>query len=205
MTPSARVLAAGLALVLVAASCGGGTGEGPAATAAATPAPTQAVTQPTAPAAPPAPKFLMIFGDIVRGTAGLSDEEKDSSKPTGLTCVQMSRYPQGSRIVWRVRVTDPLTNKALDDKALEYVTITLADGKTQALKYGGHGGTKENPADFFWVTGWTVPADYPTGLYTFKVEAKSLEGAIGTWVSDSFKVPSGQLQIIAADLGKRSY
>jgi hypothetical protein len=203
-----RILATSAAVMLLAAACGGGgTGEG-AATAApavqtAAPAATQAQAQPAAPAAP---KFLVVYGDIVRGTAGLTDEEKDSTKAQGLTCVQMSRYPQGSRIVWRTRVLDPLTNKALDDKALSYVRITLADGKTtQDLKYGGHGGTKENPADFFWVTGWTVPLDYPTGLFNFTIQAKSVEGALGTWAADSFKVPSGQLQIIPKDLGKRSY
>lgn len=205
MKPYLRILAIGVAVVLLAAACGAGTGEGaaPAAPAVQTAAP--AVTAAT-PAAPPAPKFLMLYGDTVRGTAGLSDEEKDSSKAQGLTCVQMSRFPHGSRIVWRIRVIDPLTNKALDDKALQYVRLTLPDGKTtQDLKYGPHGGTKENPADFFWVTGWTVPNDYPTGLFNYNIEAKSQEGAVGIWNNDFFKVTTGQLQIIPATLGKRSF
>jgi hypothetical protein len=198
-----RLSAVGLALGLVAASCGGATGEAPIA---ASPEPTVApavLTQ--APVAAPKPTFLMLYGDTVRGTAGLSPEEKDSSKPAGLTCVQMSRFPIGSRIVWRMRVIDPLTNTAMSDKVLEYVKLKLPDGKEQVLKYGGHGGTKENPADFFWVTGWTVPADYPTGVFNYLVEAKSLVGAIGTFGYDAFKVPSGQLQIIPADLGKRIF
>lgn len=188
--------------MLAAASCGGSTGEGPGApTAAPTVAPTVATVVVT-----PAPlKHLILYGDTVRGTAGLSPEEKDSSKPQGLTCVQMSRFPHGSRIVWRIRVMDPATNKAMDDKSLEYVKLMLPDGKEQALKYGPHGGTKENPTDFFWVTGWTVPTDYPTGVFNYVVQAKSLEGAIGTFGYDAFKVTSGQLQIIPADLGKRIF
>ncbi len=183
-----RISAMTGALVFLTAACTGGGGTG--------------VTEPvatTAPqAAPPAPKTLMLLGDVVRGTAGLTDEEK-----AVLTCVTLSKYPHGSRIVWRIRVLDPLSNKALDDKALEHVTLTLPDGKTQALKYGPHGGTKENPADFFWVTGWTVPDGYPTGIFNYKIEAKSLEGVTGAFGFDYFKVPSGQLTIVAAPFPKK--
>jgi len=200
MKPATRLSAAGTALILVAASCAGSTGEAPVS---ATTAPTVAPAPQAA--APAAPRFLVLYGDTVRGTAGLTPEEKDSAQPQGLTCVQMSRFPHGSRIVWRMRVLDPTTNKALDDKAMEYVKLMLPDGKEQLLKYGPHGGTKENPTDFFWVTGWTVPADYPTGVFNYAVQAKSLEGATGTFGYDAFKVTSGQLQIIPATLGTRRF
>lgn len=186
MKPATRVIAAGVALILVAASCGGSTGEAP--------------TAPTTQAATPAPKpqFLNLIVDTVRGTAGVTDDEKKADNPASLVCVVMSKFPQGGRIVWRVRVVDPLTGKALDDKALELVTLTLADGKTEPLKYGPHGGTKENPLDFFWAAGWTVPNDYPTGIFNFKIEAKGKEGATGSYGFDYFKVPAAQLQIIPA-------
>ncbi|MBI2323758.1 MAG: hypothetical protein HYU87_02175 [Chloroflexi bacterium] len=192
-----RILATGIALGLVAAACGGSTGEAPApAVVTAAPA-TQAVTQAT-PAAPVAakPTALMLVVDTVRGTQGVTDDEKKAENPASLVCVVMSKFPQGGRIVWRAVVTDPLTNKALDDKALEYVKITLADGTKADLKYGPHGGTKENPAQFFWVAGWTVPNDYPTGAFAWKIEAKSKEGVLGTFGHDYFKVPAGQLQIV---------
>jgi hypothetical protein len=185
-------MAAGVALILVAASCGASTGEAPVA---ATISPAAA---PATQAAPPAPKLLTLVVDTVRGTAGVTDDEKKPENPASLVCVVMSKFPQGSRIVWRARVVDPLTGKGLDDNALEHVTLTLADGKTQPLKYGPHGGTKENPADFFWAAGWTVPNDYPTGIFNYKIEAKSKEGATGSYGSDYFKVPAAQLQIIPA-------
>jgi len=189
-----RVLASSVALTLLAASCGPGTGEG-----VATPAPTQAVTQPTATTAAPAkPTHLLVIGDTVRGQAGLTDEEKKLDVGTGLHCVVMSRFPQGSRIVWRIKVLDPLTLRSLDDKELQYVRLTLPDGKVEPLNYGGHGGTRENPADRFWAAGFTVPNDYPTGVFNFKIEAKSLEGASGTFAYDAFKVSFAQLQIIPA-------
>ena len=193
MNLATRILATSVALGLVAASCGGTTGEAPpTAVVTAAPAATQATAAPVA----AKPTSLMLVVDTVRGTQGVTDDEKKADNPASLVCVVMSKFPQGSRIVWRAVVSDPLTNKPLDDKALEYVKITLADGKLQDLKYGPHGGTKENPAQFFWVAGWTVPTDYPTGAFAFKIEAKSKEGIIGTYGHDYFKVPAAQLQIV---------
>lgn len=178
-------------LTATLAACGGSGGTGVTEPVATT-APKAAAT----PTAPPAPKTLMLLGDTVRGTAGLTDEEK-----AVLTCVTLGKFPQGSRIVWRIRVLDPLSNKALDDKALEHVTLTLPDGKTQVLKFGPHPAV--NPTDFFWATGWTVPNDYPTGVFTYKVDAKSLEGATGSFGFDYFKVTAGQLTIVPAPFPKR--
>lgn len=192
MKSPARILATTVVVGLVAAACGGSTGEAPS-TAVVTAAP---VTQATAAPVAAKPTALMLIVDTVRGTQGVTDDEKKADNPASLVCVVMSKFPQGSRIVWRAVVSDPLTNKPLDDKALEYVKITLADGKLQDLKYGPHGGTKENPAQFFWVAGFTVPNDYPTGVFAFKIEAKSKEGVIGTYGHDYFKVPAAQLQIV---------
>ena len=190
MTLRFRVLASSAALTFVVgtlAACGGPTGEAPAATVAPT---TAATAAPVATKAPVA-QFLVLQGDTVRSPEGLTDEEKPL-----LSCVQQSRFPQGSRIVWRFRALDPLSNKALDDKAIKSFVLTLPDGKDQAFKYGGHGGTKENPAEFFWTAGYSIPAGYPTGLFSYKITATSLEGAVGTW--EQFKVPAAQLLVVAA-------
>ena len=188
-----RILATSASIVFVVgalASCGGGTGEtATSATTAPTPAATTAAT-----AKPQVATFLILQGDTVRSPEGLTDEEK-----TFLSCVQQSRFPQGSRIVWRYRALDPLTNKALDDKAIKSFELTLPDGKTQAFKYGGHGGTKEAPAEFFWTSGFSVSKDYPTGLFNYQLKALSIDGAIGTF--DQFKVPAAQLTIVP--FGKR--
>jgi hypothetical protein len=167
------------------ASCGGGTGEtATSATQAPTVAPTTAAT-----AAPQKATFLILQGDTVRSPEGLTDEEK-----TFLSCVQQSRFPQSSRIVWRFRVLDPISGKAIDDKGLTSFDVILPDGTKSAFKYGGHGGTKEAPAEFFWTAGYSVPKDYPTGLFTYQLKATSKEGVVGTF--DQFKVPSAQLTIV---------
>ena len=185
MTVRLRVLASGVAVLLVAAACGGTTGE--VATSPAAPAQTQA--------APAVPKVLVVVGDTIRGNLGLNEVEKVLTAP-GIHCTQQSRFPQGGRIVWRMKALDPISGKYLDDKQISSFTITYPDGKTDVLKYAGHGGTKENPQDFLWAVGYTVPLDYPTGAFNVKIQAKSLEGAVGTF--DQFKVAAAQLTIVPA-------
>jgi hypothetical protein len=185
-----RILATSASITFVVgalASCGGGTGEtATSATTAPAPAATTAAT-----AKPQVATFLLLQGDTVRSPEGLTDEEK-----TFLSCVQQSRFPQGSRVVWRFRALDPISGKALDDKAIKSFDLVLPDGKTQIFKYGGHGGTKEAPAEFFWTSGFSIPKDYPTGAFSYQIKAISLDGAIGTW--DQFKVPAAQLTVVKA-------
>jgi hypothetical protein len=182
-----RILATSVALLFVAASCGSSTGEG---SAGAAPAKTQAAAAPAAPVAA-TPTALILQGDTVRSPEGLTDEQK-----TYLSCVEFSRFPQGARIVWRFKAIDPVSGKALDDQAMKSFVITLPDGKTADFKYGGHGGTKPNYLDYFWTTGFSVPADYPTGAFTYKITATSNAGLVGTWASDQFKVAAAQLTIV---------
>ena len=188
-----RVLATCVVFLFIAASCGSATGEG----SAAAPAKLQTAAAPAAAAAPVAagPKFLVVVGDTIRAQAGLTDVEKNINAP-GIHCTEQSRFPQGGRIVWRMKVMDPTTGKYLDDKALASFTITYPDGKADTFKYGGHGGTKEAPQDFLWAVGWTIPADYPTGAFTVKIEAKSVDGVVGTF--DAFKVSAAQTTITKA-------
>ena len=184
-----RVLASSVAALMLAAACGSGTGE------SAAPAASTAAKATTQVAAPAAAKLLIVTGDTIRGQLGLNDVEKLLTAP-GIHCTQQSRFPQGGRIVWRMKVIDPNTGKYLDDKAIQSFTITYPDGKNDTLKYGGHGGTKDAPQDYLWAVGYTVPLDHPTGAFNYKIEAKSLEGATGTF--EPFKVTAAQLTIVPA-------
>lgn len=191
-----RIFASGVAALLVASACGGtGTGEGAATAAVQTAAPATQAQAAATQAAPAKPQFLVIMGDTIRGNLGLNPVEILTSAP-GIHCTQQSRFPQTGRIVWRMKVMDPATGKYLDDKQIKDFTITYPDGKTDTLKYGGHGGTKENPQDYLWAVGFTVPADYPTGVFNYKIEAKGVDGRVGTF--DPFKVTFAQTTIVAA-------
>jgi hypothetical protein len=186
-----RILAVSVAFLFLAASCGS-TGEGAAAPAAPK---NQVAAAPAVAAAAEAaaPKALILQGDTVRSPEGLTDEQK-----AFLSCVEQSRFPQASRIVWRFKALDPVSGKALDDTAIQSFTLTLPDGTTSAFKYGGHGGTKPNYLDYFWTAGFSVPATYPTGAFTYKISATSTTGLSGTWASDQFKVAAAQLTIVPA-------
>jgi len=184
-----RILATGIAFLFLAASCGSSTGEGSGAAS-----PQIQVATTTAPAATAAaPKALILQGDTVRSPEGLTDDQK-----TYLSCVEQSRFPQSSRIVWRFKAIDPVSNKPLDDQAIQTFTITLPDGKTADFKYGGHGGTKPNYLDYFWTAGFSVPAVYPTGAFNYSITATSKTGLVGKWASDQFKVAAAQLTIVPA-------
>ena len=186
-----RVLAIGVAFLFIAASCGASTGEGASAAPAAA-----ATKAPVTPAAAAAPKFLIVTGDTIRSNYKLTPEQLALTYP-GIHCTQQSRFPQGGRIVWRMKVIDPSTGKPLDDKAIASFTITFPDGKSDKFAYGGHGGTKEAPQDYLWAVGYTIPLDYPTGTFNVKIEAKSVDGATGTF--DQFKVTPAQLTIVPAE------
>jgi hypothetical protein len=185
----ARVLASSVAAVMLAAACVSGTGE------SAAPAASTAAKASTPVAVQAAAKFLIVTGDTIRGQLGLNDVEKLLTAP-GIHCTQQSRFPQGGRIVWRMKVIDPNTGKYLDDKAISSMTISYPDGKLDTFKYGGHGGTKDAPQDYLWAVGYTVPLDYPTGAFNYKIEAKSLEGATGTF--EPFKVTAAAVTIVPA-------
>lgn len=187
-----RILATGIAFLFLAASCGSATGEGAAAPTAAK---NQVAASPAASAAPAAavPTALILQGDTVRSPEGLTDEQK-----TYLSCVEQSRFPQSSRIVWRFKAIDPVSGKPLDDTAMKAFILTLPDGTTTDFKYGGHGGTKPNYLDYFWTAGFSVPASYPTGAFTYKITATSNTGLVGTYASDQFKVAAAQLTIVPA-------
>jgi hypothetical protein len=189
MTLRARILASCVGALMLAASCGGGTGEG-AATPSTAAAKTQAAV--ATQAAPVLAKTLVILGDTIRSQQGLTDIEKNINAP-GIHCTQQSRFPQGGRIVWRMKALDPVTGTYLNDKDIASFTITFPDGKSDKFAYGGHGGTKEAPQDFLWAYGWTVPADYPTGALNVKIDVKSIAGASGSF--DAFKVAAAQLTI----------
>lgn len=189
MTLRTRILASTIAALFVAAACGGSTGESTSPTTAAQTQAAVATATPTVLA-----KQLVIVGDTIRGNLGLNPTEKLLTAP-GIHCTQQSRFPQTGRIVWRMKALDPISGKYLDDKQIASFTITYPDGKIDNFKYGPHGGTKEAPQDFLWAVGFTVPADYPTGAFNVKIEAKSIAGAVG--VFDQFKVASAQLIIVA--------
>ncbi len=168
-----------LSLSALAVACGGGGSNNSASNQNQQPAQQQAAAS--------IPAKLYLSADTVRGTAGLGDDVKAARG-----CVQESKFPLGSQIVWRIRVMDPKTGQPMDDKSLASVQVLLGDGQVLDAKYGGHPGSA--PIDFFWAVSFKVPTNYPTGNLDYKVVAKDKEGRTGEW--NQFKVASAMLQIV---------
>jgi hypothetical protein len=110
---------------------------------------------------------LFIAADMVRGPGG-----------SGPVCVLSSQFMRQERVAWRIRVQDQ-TGKELDGKGLKSVIVELSDGQKFPAHFGGH--PPKEPTAYLWSTGWTIPDDYPTGTFNYKVVAAALDGTTQSW------------------------
>ena len=152
---------------------------------------TVTVTPPavTVTATPKVAQALILQADTVVSSTGVKN-------PADI-CVQSSRFPQGEGVVWRIKVYDPVTGQAMDDKALGSVVVSLKDGQTFKAVYGGHPGQPGVPAsDYFWSVAWAIPANYPTGSVPYTVAATSKDGRTGAF--NQFNVAPSLLLVVAA-------
>ena len=130
---------------------------------------------------------LFFEGDMVRGgtAAGV----------TGPACVLASQFKRRELVVWRIRVRDA-NGQNVDANTLNSLVVELPDGQSFPARFGPH--PKGKDTDQFWSTSWTVPADYPTGTFAYKVVATGKDGTTRTWAP--FNVAPSQLTIIAGDV-----
>lgn len=129
---------------------------------------------------------LGLAADIVWGPLNIPDEERATQ-----VCVLGNRFPRNSEIVWRARVSDPVTGEGLGDEKLSSVVVELGDGQVLDMRYGPH--PRENPNDFFWTASFDVPVDYPTGTLDYEIVATGVDGRTGTF--RQFDVESSLLTI----------
>lgn len=117
---------------------------------------------------------LAVAADVVWGPLNIPEDEA-----AGQVCVLGNRFPRNSEIVWRARVTDPVTGEQLDDTATS-VEVQLSDGQVLEMRYGPH--PRDNPNDFFWTTSFDIPVDYPTGTLGYEIVATTEDGRSGAFV-----------------------
>jgi len=123
---------------------------------------------------------LFFEGDMVRGSG---------SKRA--TCVLTSQFRHNESVVWRMRVLDQ-TGKRLDSKGVKSVVVELSDGQKFPMHFGPH--PRGRTDDYFWTTSWHIPANYPTGSFSYKIVATSLDGKVHTW--SPFNIKLSQLTVI---------
>jgi hypothetical protein len=112
-------------------------------------------------------KPLFIAADMVTGPGG-----------SGPICVLRSQFMRKETVAWRIRVQDA-TGKELDDKSLKSLVVELSDGQKFPARFGGH--PPKEPTDHLWSTSWSIPEDYPTGSFNYKVVATALDGSTQSW------------------------
>jgi hypothetical protein len=112
-------------------------------------------------------KPLFIAADMVTGPGG-----------SGPICVLRSQFMRKETVAWRIRVQDA-TGKELDDKSLKSLVVELSDGQKFPARFGGH--PPKEPTDHLWSTSWSIPEDYPTGSFNYKVVATALDGTTQSW------------------------
>ena len=158
--------------VLSAAACGGDDSTNKEATQ---PVPTQPVNTGAGSQTAAKSTFLFLDADTVRGSKNIATADKATQ-----SCVQLSRFQKNEEIVFRVRVYDPSTGKAMDDQSLAKVEVKLKDGTTlDPAKYGPH--PKDPPNEYFWTTSWVIPEGYATGTLDYTITATDKEGRSGTF------------------------
>lgn len=128
---------------------------------------------------------LAVYADVVWGPLNVSDDLAATT-----VCVNDNLFPKNSEIVWRARVTDPVTGTELGDEALT-VSLALGDGQVFDMRYGSH--PRENPTDFFWTASFDIPIDYPSGTLSYTINATATDGRTGSFVP--FNVAPSLLRI----------
>ena len=129
-----------------------------------------------------APK-LFFEGDVVR-----------AGGPTakGPSCVLNSRFKRGETAIFRIRVLDAKTGQSLDDKGVKNLMVELSNGEKLGMNYHQH--PPKDATDWFWVGGWPIAEDQPTGSITYKIIATTLAGETVVW--QPFKVASSQVTVV---------
>jgi hypothetical protein len=136
---------------------------------------------------------LFFEGDIVRGA---------QPGAPGPFCVLNNQFKRLEKVVWRIRVLDQ-AGTSLDEKGLKSLLVQLPDGSKLPSHYGPHPPPHLGKAtDFFWVSLWIVPDNYPSGTFVYKVVATDLQGQTHTW--EPFKNSSSQLTVVAGAIEIKS-
>jgi hypothetical protein len=126
---------------------------------------------------------MVIQSDTVRGVL---------QGMTAPGCVLNNQFKHKEEIVFRIRVIDTKTGKPMDKDQLKSLVVELPDGQKFPAHYGKH--PPQDPVAYFWTFGWTIPANYPTGSFGYKVTATDKHGHTATFAP--FESKESQLTVI---------
>ena len=99
-------------------------------------------------------------------------------------------FPQGSKVLFRIKVFNPTTGSPMGSNVLKSVIIGLPKGLTFPATYAHH------KTDYYWTYLWSIPANYPIGVVNYTVTARADNGAVGHYVP--FNVAASSLTVAKA-------
>jgi hypothetical protein len=99
-------------------------------------------------------------------------------------------FPQGSDVVFQVFAADTKTRTALTGKDLKYAYVAIPGQPNVKLTY-----SSADPR-WPWTGTWTIPADFATGLVTFKAQVQTKGKQYGSFVQ--IPVQTSQLTVTKA-------
>ena len=130
-----------------------------------------------------------IQADTVRGAVGAQ----------GAVCVINSVFMQGEQVVFRAYVYDAATGEQLTQEEIDARGVKVygvIDGeRVVELEYVPHPPESEQ-TEFFWARGYQLPADHPTGNFTWSVEVEDAAGTTAAYQPPGHTVGLGALTIL---------
>ena len=134
-----------------------------------------------APAPPPRPGKLIVFGDVTLflGKPGMAGN-----------CALQSRFKRGDPVGFRMTAIDPVTGQR--EQSAQFVVHLTYGGMTQDLPMR-YRGTVKQPEREFWVA-WVVPDTAPIGIVRYTVTATDKYGRTGEF--KPFVVEDSQATIV---------
>jgi hypothetical protein len=139
--------------------------------------------------------FIHVGGAQAAGPAMVIQSDTVRGVLQGMTapgCVLNNQFKHKEEIVFRIRVIDTKTGKPMDKDSLKSLVVELPDGQKFPAHYGQH--PPQDPIEYFWTYGWTIPANYPTGSFGYKVVATDKHGHTTTF--EPFKSKPSQLTVL---------
>ena len=140
--------------------------------------------------------FIHVGGAQAAGPAMVIQADTVRGVLQGMTapgCVLNNQFKHKEEVVFRIQVIDTKTGKPMDKDQLKSLVVELPDGQKFPAHYGMH--PPQDPIQYFWTYGWTIPANYPTGSFGYKIVATDKHGHTANF--EPFKSKPSQLTVLA--------
>jgi hypothetical protein len=117
----------------------------------------------------PAKQDVFLYVDTVNGSRPVG------VAPRPFSCTQTNNFKRGEQVVFRIWGSEAATGDILSTANVAEAFVTVP-GIAEPLKlnWGAHGAQSNRV--WFWTAAWVIPASYPLGTVTVRVDFKTEAG-----------------------------